>query len=208
MAVRTHVRAAGACLLGVLMLIAGCAVDVGRSAGAGSGAGPGSGPGAGRPAEAIGLPHGAERVRIEYVVDGDTVIVTPAGDGVLVTGETTVRLLQVDAPESKSQGDPVQCFARHASAALARLLPVGSVAHVVEGRERTDRYGRALLHLWNDDRVFVNERLVRRGFARAVLYRPNDRYAEVIRAAERAARRERRGLWGACVYFGEPATPR
>lgn len=211
MAVRTHVRAAEACLLGVLMLMAGCAVDTGRSAGAGVGPGHASGrPGARLPAEAIDVPLGAERVRIEYVVDGDTIIVTPVGAsaGVLVTGETTVRLLQVDAPESRSRGDAVQCFARRASAALARLLPVGSVAHVVADRERTDRYGRALLHLWNDDGVFVNERLVRRGFARAMLYRPSDRYAEVLRTAEGAARREGRGLWGACAYFGEPAAAR
>jgi micrococcal nuclease len=174
------------------LLVAGCQARPGLVADPGS-----------EPTRSRGVPSGAERVRIEYVVDGDTVIVSSTGS--LVVGEATVRLLEVDAPESKKRDEPVQCFARRAARALARLLPVGSSARVVADRDLIDRYGRTLLYVWNADGVFVNERLVRRGFARAVLFRPNDRYIDRLRVAEDAARRERRGLWGACAYFGAPA---
>ena len=59
--------------------------------------------------------------------------------------------------------------------------------------------------MWNREGVFVNERLVRRGFARAVLFEPNDLHLDRMRRAEERARHERAGLWGACAYFGAPA---
>src|SRR5699024_10194822 len=60
-------------------------------------------------------------------------------------------------------------------------------------------------YLWNADGAFVNLRMVEQGYARAVLYEPNNRYWDVIKPAERAVKRARRGLWGACARFGAPA---
>jgi micrococcal nuclease len=45
---------------------------------------------------------------------------------------------------------------------------------------------------------FVNLELVRSGAARAVLFEPNDRYIAQMRRAERNARANDRGQWGAC----------
>lgn len=146
-----------------------------------------------------GVPPEAQQMAVEYVVDGDTVVL--AGED----GEVTVRLLEVDAPESKHPREPVQCHAVAAARALRRLLPDGSTARVLADRDPTDRYGRSLLYVWNRDGVFVNERLVRRGFARAVLFEPNDLHIARMRRAEERARGSGEGLWGACAYFGAPA---
>ncbi len=54
---------------------------------------------------------------------------------------------------------------------------------------------------------FVNQALVRGGFARAVLYEPNDRYIDLMREAEADARAADTGLWGACAFFGQPLNP-
>jgi micrococcal nuclease len=170
-------------LLALALLLGGCGAAADR----------------GEPAPSRGVPQEAERVVVEYVVDGDTVVVNGAG------GERTVRLLEIDAPESKDRDQPVQCFAVAATRALRRLLPVGSVARVLADRDPIDRYGRSLLYVWNRDGVLVNERLVRRGFARAVLFEPNDLHIDRMRRAEERARADRAGLWGACPYFGAPA---
>lgn len=147
----------------------------------------------------LDVPEGAQRVEVRWVTDGDTLTVRAAGPGVLPRGvDTQVRLLEVDAPESKHPDLPVQCFALRATGALERLAPAGSTAWVLPDEEGTDRYGRALRYLWNADGVFVNERLVRRGLARALLVEPNDRHIDRIEAAEADARRHRRGLWRAC----------
>lgn len=138
-------------------------------------------------------------MEIAWISDGDTVAVHALRRGVLAKGVVeNVRLLEIDTPESKDPDLPVQCFALRATAATERLLPRGSVAWVVPDQELRDRYGRALLYVWNAKGVFVNANLVRRGFARAVLYRPNDRYIDQMRSAEAQARAAGRGLWSAC----------
>jgi micrococcal nuclease len=145
------------------------------------------------------IPQGAQQVEIAWVSDGDTVAVRALRPGVLAVGSLEhVRLLEIDTPESKNPHLPVQCFALRATKATERLLPKGSVAWVAPDRDLRDRYGRALLYVWNADGVFVNLRLVRRGFARAVLFRPNDLHIDVMRAAETEARAAGRGLWSAC----------
>lgn len=147
----------------------------------------------------LGIPADAQRVEVRWISDGDTVGVRAEGRGVLAAGaDTTVRLLLIDTPESKHRDLPVQCFAQRATRATERLLPEGSDAWVQADRELLDQYDRALLYVWNTDGTFVNERLVRRGFARVEWYRPNDRHLDRIRAAERAAREAGRGLWSHC----------
>jgi acyl dehydratase len=46
--------------------------------------------------------------------------------------------------------------------------------------------------------VFANQELIRTGHATAVLYQPNDRYINLMRRTEAAARSKRLGLWGRC----------
>lgn len=146
-----------------------------------------------------GIPQDAQRATVRWVSDGDTVTLRAVRRGVLPEGEDVpVRLLEIDTPESKWRGVPVECLARAATAATERLLPRGSVAWLQTDRELHDRYGRTLGYVWNDRGVFVNEALVRRGFARVAFYRPNDRHLERMQAAEAAAREAGRGLWSRC----------
>jgi len=101
----------------------------------------------------------------------------------------------------------VQCYGPAASAALARLAPVGSTVWVLADQELTDYYDRTLLYLWSagaGDALFVNRAPVAKGFAKASLYEPNDRFIGVMYAAEAAARRTDRGLWDYCPRFGAP----
>ncbi len=141
------------------------------------------------------VPDDAERARVVSHVDGDTVHLTGSR---LLRGETSVRLLEIDTPEPARDGEPGECFADEASAALRDLLPVGARVWVMPDEDLYDRYGRTLLYLWTEDGRLVNLTLVRRGFARAVLFEPNDRYIVRMREAESEARADRRGLWGAC----------
>ena len=130
--------------------------------------------------------------RVERVVDGDTI-------KVLIDGrEETVRYIGVDTPETKKPGTPVQCFGALASAENERLVE-GQSVRLVAGAEPRDRYGRLLAYVRRErDDAFVNERLLRGGFARTLTIAPNDRYAARFRLAENSARAVRAGLWGRC----------
>ena len=133
------------------------------------------------------------------VVDGDTVDLDIAGT------RERVRLLGVDAPESVHPSMPVQCFGEEASAALAELLPRGSIVRLERDIEARDRYDRLLLYLYrSEDDLPVNLWLVRRGLADTAFYEPNTARAPELTRAKGAARAEGTGLWGACDGPDQP----
>lgn len=138
-------------------------------------------------------------VVVHRVIDGDTLDVR--GDGRIVPKDklVRVRLLEIDAPERGT------CYAKPATARTRALLPRDSTALVVHDDRLKDRYGRYLLYLWNEKKVFVNKSLVRSGHADAVLFQPNDKYWSTISRAEKAARQAGAGLWSACP--GAPKPP-
>jgi len=139
-----------------------------------------------------GSPADQGVARVERVVDGDTIKV------VLDGREETVRYIGVDTPETKKPGTPVQCFGTRASAENERLVE-GQGVRLVVGAEPRDRYGRLLAYVRRaNDGAFVNERLLRGGFARTLTIAPNDRYAARFRLIEDSARAARAGLWGRC----------
>lgn len=141
------------------------------------------------------MPPDAQEATVVRLVDGDTVQLRGRGVGPLPAGPTRVRLLLIDTPEVHAEQE---CFGEQASDRAAQLLPAGSRVRVQADRDPQDRFGRALLHLWNTDGVNVGEALVREGFAEVLLVRPNERYLGAFEQAEREARDAGRGLWSAC----------
>jgi micrococcal nuclease len=152
------------------------------------------------------VPNEAERARVVGHVDGDTLRLAAVGESrYLPTGEETkVRLLEIDTPESVDPNSPEECYSLRASRALSEMLPLGADVWIKPDQQLLDPYGRTLLYVWDADGRFVNLEMVRRGFAKAVLYEPNDEYIDVLRPAERRARQQNRGLWGVCDFFGQP----
>jgi micrococcal nuclease len=130
---------------------------------------------------------------VERVVDGDTLIVTFDGD------RERLRLIGIDTPESVKPDTPVECYGHEASARTADLLPPGTRLHVERDVEPRDDYGRLLGYVYRaDDGLFVNDDLVRRGYARTLRIAPNVAHASLFAASADAARGEGLGLWGAC----------
>ncbi len=127
----------------------------------------------------------AESCRITRIVDGDTVH----------CGGAKIRLLLIDSPERNQPP-----FGKRSSQFLARLIPVGSTVRLEYDVDRTDRYGRTLAYLFTPAGTFVNEVMVRQGFAVPLVYAPNVRYVERIRAAASAARAARAGLWAVDAF--------
>ena len=133
----------------------------------------------------------AEVATVRKVVDGDTLDVRIGGSNV------RVRLLQIDAPETRSGAE---CWGRQASAALGRLLRPGQVVtlYTDPALDRTDRYGRALRYVFRGT-TNVNVRLVAQGDAAPYFYDgERGRYAAGLERVALAARNARLGLWGGC----------
>lgn len=134
-----------------------------------------------------------EIATVVRVVDGDTIRVRVG------TTQESVRLIGIDTPETVDPRKAVQCFGREASDRTKALLPVGTTVRLVADVEGRDRYKRMLRYVYRDaDGLFVNEALVRDGYARVYTYPPNVAHANDFVAAERDARANQRGLWSAC----------
>jgi micrococcal nuclease len=133
---------------------------------------------------------------VAHISDGDTFWARCPDD-------VKVRLLLIDAPERDQFP-----FGPDAKAQLTRLLPLKSRVTLEFDVRRTDRYGRALAYAFRPDGRMANEEMVRTGFATVLVYPPNVRYVERIRAAAAEARLARRGLWAKGGFACTPSEHR
>lgn len=143
------------------------------------------------PAASPPRPDGsAEIVR---VLDGDTAIMQIGGV------EESVRFLGIDAPEIAHPDQPEECFGPQASARARALLPPGTAVRLERDLEARDRYDRILAYVHREeDEVFVNEALVREGFADVLSIEPNAAHEADLARARAEARDGARGLWSHC----------
>ncbi len=138
--------------------------------------------------------NGIETAKVTRVVDGDT-IKLDNGD--------TVRYLNIDTPETKKPGTPVQCYGTEAYEANKSLVE-GKQIWLVGDKENQDRYDRLLRFVFiNQEDIVdlnksVNASLVRSGLARTSIYKPNDTYEDLFRRLERQAIDSKIGIWSAC----------
>lgn len=133
--------------------------------------------------------------RIEYAVDGDTLRVRLDGGDLLY-----VRLIGIDTPEDVRPDTPVECGGRAAAASMDRLAPEGAAVRIRldSVADEYDRYGRLLAHAFVEGRQLELAQLWR-GWADVYRFEGQrfDGLAR-FRAAESAARRVGRGVWGLC----------
>ena len=145
---------------------------------------------------ATGAPKKARRARVTHVSDGDTAYLKPLKYGSTAASwpGRKARFIGVDTPEVYSS--PPDCYGKKASRFTKRKLD-GKRVRVTYGEDPLDPYDRALVYVWLKGKLF-NLTLVRKGLARVLIYEPNDRYEKHLRRAQKSARTNDRGLWGAC----------
>ena len=105
----------------------------------------------------------------------------------------------IDAPEM-AQG----AYGREAQKTLTAIMPVGTRISIETDVRPRDDYQRILGYAYLSDGRMVNEEMARSGYATALVYPPNVRYADRIRAAVSEARKEKRGLWATDFFDCSP----
>ncbi|ARS47389.1 thermonuclease family protein [Ectopseudomonas hydrolytica] len=127
------------------------------------------------------------QVAVRQVVDGDTVRLD---DG------RSVRLIGLNAPELGRKGRPDEPFAVQAKRRLQALVDAGDGRVGLRyGKQRKDRYGRTLAHLYDRQGRNLEAQLLGEGLGFMVAVAPNAELASCHAAAERQARNARLGLW-------------
>lgn len=143
-----------------------------------------------------------EVFRVAHVVDGDTIK--------LDNGQV-LRYIGIDTPETVDPRKPVQCFGKEASDKNRELVE-GKEVRLEKDISETDKYGRILRYVYVGD-TFINDYLVRQGYAHSYSYPPDIKHQDQFKQAEEEARNNKRGLWAddACktetTAITAPATP-
>lgn len=137
------------------------------------------------PGTASASPNEAVVVR---VIDGDTFVASANGS------QQTVRLLNVDTPETKDPNEPVECMGPEATQALENLLPVGAKVRLELDQEPLDKYGRTLAGVFDSSGRLVNAEVARQGLGVPVLFEPNRKFYQPVVDAFEEAREAGAGL--------------
>jgi micrococcal nuclease len=149
-----------------------------------------------------GVPDGAQPAAVARHVDGDTVWVEPLPYDQPVhlplpdDAASRVRILLIDTPETVHPTRAVECGGPEASAATAKLIPVGTTVWILADVSDRDRYDRPLRYLWDEDGTSVGEQLLAAGLARVAHYPPDERYLDLYRRLESDAAAAGAGVWG------------
>ena len=131
--------------------------------------------------------------RVKYVIDGDTIE--------LENGQK-VRYIGIDTPELHHPQKPVQCYGQEAKDENVKLV-LGKEIILKKDISETDKYGRLLKYIFvptdaSPEGMFVNEYLVKEGFAHMATFPPDVAYADVFRKAQNEAIMNEKGLWKNC----------
>jgi endonuclease YncB( thermonuclease family) len=133
----------------------------------------------------VTIPEG-EVAQVTRVIDGDTI------DVLLDGKQIRIRYVGVNTPE---RDEPCYDDATQAN----RDLVEGKTVTLVTDTSNTDRYDRLLRYIYADG-VFVNDALVRNGYAEAVLYQPDDAFYEDFLALEKSAAAANRGCHSTGIF--------
>lgn len=121
--------------------------------------------------------------KVVRIIDGDTIELE---DG------RKVRYIGIDAPETDGS-----CFSLEATLKNKELVE-GKNVRLEKDKSETDRYGRLLRYVYVDN-LFMNEVLVKEGYAYAKAYRPDTKMQEGFTKSQNEAMSQKKGMWEKCI---------
>lgn len=139
-----------------------------------------------------------ELFTVQRVIDGDTIEVEQQGV------ETTVRLLNIDTPETKHPNKNVECLGPEATKLTESLLEPGDQVRLEYDIEREDRYGRTLAGVFEDD-VLINAEIARAGLGVPRAINPNFKFYDEVKAAFDEATTAQSGFFDPSIGCTIPA---
>ena len=131
-----------------------------------------------------------------------TVVSVIDGDTIKIEEDKKVRLLGIDAPEKGG------CYYEESKDYLEELLEDEDI-DLRKDISDTDQFNRLLRYVViqienpEEDNVFVNEVMLRQGYAFTYAISPDTKYRDLFSSAQEEAKKYERGLWGACDYEEE-----
>ncbi len=115
------------------------------------------------------------------------------GDTIEIESGIKVRYIGIDTPEIYPKKE---CYAEESRAKNTDLV-LGKKVKLIKDQSETDKYGRILRYVYIDD-LFVNDYLVKNGYAKTLNISPDTKYSTEFTSQESTAKKFNLGLWGKC----------
>ena len=132
-----------------------------------------------------------QTVLVSRVIDGDTIE---------IEGKIKVRYIGINSPEiyhdstGKKTGE--QCFANEAYLENKKLVEGKTIAMIKDISDK-DKYGRLLRYVYVGDQ-FVNEYLIKKGYAKLMTIKPDIKFSQQFKANQAEAKTNNLGIWSKC----------
>lgn len=146
------------------------------------------------PQTTTSIPLAPTYAKVTKVIDGDTIE--------LENGQK-VRYIGIDTPETNHPTKRVECYGKEATQRNKELV-AGKIVRLEKDVSEIDRFGRLLRYVYIENTatpsasIFVNELLVKEGYAFAATFPPDVKYSELFLSAQQEARKNNKGLWKNC----------
>ncbi|MBA3018454.1 MAG: thermonuclease family protein [Proteobacteria bacterium] len=122
---------------------------------------------------------------VRWVDDGDTIV--------LIDGRR-VRYIGINAPEidhKDKKAEPCGYSAKNYN----KNMVLSKKVRLEFDREKHDQYGRLLAYVFLEDGTFVNEVMIKNGYAYSLYRNPNKKYNKRLFKAQRDAMTAKKGIW-------------
>ncbi len=135
-----------------------------------------------------------EFYKVIKVTDGDTFVIDDGSEK-----GARVRLIGVDTPESRKTGRKVVGYYGKEAKEFSTNFLLNKRVRIEYDVNKYDQYMRLLGYVYLEDGTFVNEYLVKNGYAMVMTVPPNVKFSELFLKCQQEAREKNRGLWGKSV---------
>jgi micrococcal nuclease len=122
---------------------------------------------------------------VKFVVDGDTI---------MLKNQKFVRYIGIDCPEINHKTGTAAPFGFEAKKANEKLVSEMTVRLEFD-KQQKDHFGRMLAYVYNHDGTFINNELIKKGYAWSLFKRPNTKHDIVLLRSQRYAMSNRLGIW-------------
>jgi micrococcal nuclease len=122
---------------------------------------------------------------VKWVIDGDTIVLK---DG------RHVRYIGVNAPEIAHDKQPAEPLGYQAKRFNSRQVAAQKIRLEFD-RERSDRYGRVLAHIFLPNGEWINAKILKAGYGYLLYRKPNVKYTADLLNAQRYAMGLEKGIW-------------
>jgi len=120
------------------------------------------------------------------------------GDTIQIENGQKVRYIGIDSPETYPSQE---CYSKESKEANEALVLNKEVVLVTD-ISNTDKYGRLLRYVYvndvNNNDIFVNEFLIRNGFAKVATYPPDIKFKNIFNESQQKSLKNYLGLWASC----------